>query len=796
MIIYKKYLEIISLSPSVSPFIALSKHAIQFVIFTTFIMACNVHANISVTSSNESKVVSISESELLKKAKLASEKDHVKGIKLAHDALTLSVKNNNQSKAAQAHRLLGRVYSLSKNVEQSLHHYLQASIIYEEINDNWNQVKSVVYYINVLLSDKRYQEADEKIHDLLPLALQYKAELPIALTLIAKGDSFYKQKQYPKAIDAYKNAIKYLSNDDKDTTKSLGKVYKNIAQSYKRIKNREKTAIFYKKSLDIYTSLNNKKLIARTLNTLAEAERYLGNLFTALDYSTRGLNIHAEIDDPSGRVKSLVGAGIIYRQIGRYEKSLKHVYEAHLYYKEIDDISNTAETSNQLGFIYTRLKQFDEAASFYQLTIDLPEKDIRQRTLASALKEMAVTHLNAGDYEQAMIMAKKSYRIFKREKEISKSSVTARVIGNIYRAQKYNDEAIKYYRDALSLAMEDNNIAYQIKAQDALAGVLRGQDPDQAIQVLEKALALSTQIKNKALMLSIYSSLRKTEHLRNNIAESLRYAEKEISLATVVQREKDDSNLIIAKANLYSHKIEMELESLREKVIHDQFELTKKNNEIELEKKSRTIAELELINNKYASFALGALLIICLLVVLLIYRLFVASKKRNRELDYLVARDPLTNCYNRRVLFEIINRDFEYLDTIEEYCIVMVDIDHFKNINDSYGHNVGDVVICGVVNILQNCLRENDILARYGGEEFCIILNNTQLNIAMDLVEAMRTKVEISQFDGIKVTCSFGVTSTTFNAKNAEDFINQADLALYQSKRNGRNKISVWDATI
>ena len=447
-----------------------------------------------------------------------------------------------------------------------------------------------------------------------------------------------------------------------------------------------------------------------------------------------------------------------------------------------------------MGLIYTRLKQFDEARSFYQLTIDLPEYKIQQQTLASALKEMAVINLDAGDYKIAMEMVSKAYEIFQKEKDKLKSSVSARVIGNIYRAEKNTEKAIMYYKKSLSLAIESGNQEYQIKAQGALAGML--DDPDQVINLLEKSLALSVKINNKVLMLSTYGGLRKAERLRNNIAESLRYAEKEIYLADIVQREKDDSELILAKANLHSHKIEMELKLLREKAEFDQLELAKKTNEIEIEKKTRTIAELELMNNKYASFALASLLIICLLSVFVIYRLFRASKKRNKELDYLVSRDPLTNCYNRRVLFEIMNRDFENIELAEPYCIVMIDIDYFKNVNDTHGHNIGDVVICGVVNILQSCIRHSDILARYGGEEFCVILHNTTPSAATDIAEIMRSKVENNRFDSINVTCSFGITSTTFNAKTSAEFINQADLALYQSKDNGRNQITIWDTTL
>nr|WP_310736030.1 MULTISPECIES: GGDEF domain-containing protein [unclassified Pseudoalteromonas] len=242
--------------------------------------------------------------------------------------------------------------------------------------------------------------------------------------------------------------------------------------------------------------------------------------------------------------------------------------------------------------------------------------------------------------------------------------------------------------------------------------------------------------------------------------------------------------------------MEIELETLREKEKRHQLELEKKNNQIEIAAQARVISELELSKNKYASIALAFLLAACLAIVLLVYRSFIASKKRNEELDYLAARDPLTNCYNRRILFEVMNRDFLDLPQIEEYCILMVDIDHFISVNDTYGHSIGDTVLCGVAELLQANIRKSDSVARFGGEEFCIILPNTTQEQAIRIAEAIRIKVEKATFEDIPVTCSFGVTSIKFKARTPSELIEQADLALYEAKSLGRNQVALWDASL
>ena len=776
-----------------------TKHIMSplFFIILTFVFApAYSQENYPQTLTVDTKVANIFERNILNKAKALRHNAPKKSTKLANKALILSKENNNHRISAQAHSFLGKLAQESKKIDQSLHHFLQASLLYKKMNDKQNQIMSTIDYAKLFFAEKRYLEGEKVIDELLPFAQQYGSQLRVAIILTIKGNGYYQRKQYNDAIMQYTHALKYLSDNDQTIQKQRGKTYTKIAESYKRVKERKLTASFYKKALDIFTVLQDRKYIARTLNTLAEAERYLENYVMALDYSIRGLEIHNQLDDPVGRAKALMGAGIIYRHLNSYEKSLKHIHEAHLYYQKVNDAGGIAISSNQIGLIYTRLKQFDQAKSFYQLTIDLPENKIRQKTLASALREMAVIYLNSADYDLAKAMAQKAYKIYKIKNDKSKASVTTRIIANIYRAEHNDTKAIAYYRESLSLANQIGSKLYKIKAQTALAGILIGKDTDKAIILLKKSLELSTQINTKSQKLYAYRLLLQAEKSRGNIAESLRYAEEEIALTLIIQNEREENELVLAKANLHSYKMEIELESLREKTKLDQLELVKKNNDIEIVGQARMISELELTKNRYASFALASLLIVCLIVVVFIYRRFIDSKKRNEELDYLAARDPLTNCYNRRILFDLMNRDFSDIELLGEYCIIMADIDHFKAVNDTHGHCAGDSVLRGVANIMQGCVRQNDIVARFGGEEFCIVLHRASQNQAMRIAETIRQKIEANRVDDINLTCSFGVASIQFNAQAPTELIDQADLALYKSKTNGRNQVTLWDQAL
>ena len=174
-------------------------------------------------------------------------------------------------------------------------------------------------------------------------------------------------------------------------------------------------------------------------------------------------------------------------------------------------------------------------------------------------------------------------------------------------------------------------------------------------------------------------------------------------------------------------------------------------------------------------------------------------EEQNAELRRLASRDSLTGCFNRRAFFELANDLFAVARRGQTHlCCLMVDIDHFKKFNDSYGHAVGDQVIQVVARSLSAALRQADTLARYGGEEFCIVLPGAGPQDALALAERMRADIEANARSAIRgtevtaITASFGVASLNVGARSIEVLIDQADQALYKSKQAGRNRVTLW----
>lgn len=171
--------------------------------------------------------------------------------------------------------------------------------------------------------------------------------------------------------------------------------------------------------------------------------------------------------------------------------------------------------------------------------------------------------------------------------------------------------------------------------------------------------------------------------------------------------------------------------------------------------------------------------------------------RQNRELQVLATRDALTGVLNRRSLFDGLKTLMaEAVSASEPLSVIMVDIDHFKSINDRFGHATGDKVIKLLANILTDAVRADDLVGRYGGEEFCVVLPGVDEAGAAGIAEQMRQVLQ--QGDSakfsvvVRITASFGVVTCTDEDLTPTALVDLADKALYHAKETGRNRVSRW----
>ena len=199
------------------------------------------------------------------------------------------------------------------------------------------------------------------------------------------------------------------------------------------------------------------------------------------------------------------------------------------------------------------------------------------------------------------------------------------------------------------------------------------------------------------------------------------------------------------------------------------------------------------------SFWLDSMMIMIapVLIFTLLFTELLLKQWRNRErlIQQTSQRDPLTNIANRRM----IDHTFAQLqNATHPYCLVIVDLDFFKQVNDRYGHNMGDQVLIEVAQLLQRTVRLNDIAGRLGGEEFLMILKNQTEENALAIAERCRSAIQnlnIQTAEGISIhlSASFGVASSTADLK-PQQVLNLADKALYVAKNSGRNQVQILRA--
>jgi diguanylate cyclase (GGDEF)-like protein len=169
----------------------------------------------------------------------------------------------------------------------------------------------------------------------------------------------------------------------------------------------------------------------------------------------------------------------------------------------------------------------------------------------------------------------------------------------------------------------------------------------------------------------------------------------------------------------------------------------------------------------------------------------------NVQLLDLASHDPLTGVFNAGAYYRACDQMIHVSQRANQlFAVLFIDLDHFKSINDTYGHAAGDDVLRTVASTIQQSIRRSDVVGRIGGEEFSVFLPSTDLVGAQQLAETLRAEIEKIQIeiDGVllKITASIGVAIKRFEQETMQAIQQNADQAMYEAKRGGRNRVSTF----
>ncbi len=287
----------------------------------------------------------------------------------------------------------------------------------------------------------------------------------------------------------------------------------------------------------------------------------------------------------------------------------------------------------------------------------------------------------------------------------------------------------------------------------------------------------ATELFEYALNSKVYLSPSSTEETLLLLANSYYQIQDFIKAANTYNK----WSLLINKINAKRNKLAMN-------VLLAEYNLEREVNKKELAEGKLVIANEMLLTNQKMKALKYFITFFSMFITVLMAFFFYKKHKKNKELNEFAHIDALTQINNRRSIMSHLEKRISSVKSNADLCIAMLDIDHFKLINDNHGHDIGDEVLCEFSAFILQFLRKSDVLGRFGGEEFLIIFDNTKINQAKIILERLRIELSSSKLSKVgQVTFSAGLSQ--YNNQDIKTFIIETDVKLYAAKNSGRNQI-------
>ncbi len=484
-------------------------------------------------------------------------------------------------------------------------------------------------------------------------------------------------------------------------------------------------------------------------------------------------------------IQSYAAVGLIQNSLVNYQEALKNLQTAYQLATNLDHKTHIhqAEIAGYIAIVYEYRNEDKLSLPFFEEAVAYHRKNNHLWHLGEELYGLGRANKNLGNFSQS-------------RSQISESASIAEKIG------------------------DTQGVAYALKE---LAGLeLKLNNLELAEQHTLKAKQLFENSANNFMLFDVNHTLARIYAISDRLEEatkSLDEAQRFVDPTTMpfhalsIKQLKAD---ILAKRGNYRQAYELTLTVFKErqKLLRDQsyeqlnqlraqFEIEDTKQRNKLLEKENEIQKFKLLSesrkNSQLIFIIGIVFLITLFISVIYYRQLV-HKKRLQE---LADTDSLTGLLNRRKTLEQLDYQTNLAGRYNlQISIALIDLDHFKDFNDSFGHQCGDLVLKYFANFCRESLRSTDIIGRFGGEEFLVILPHTNQSDAQKIIDKLRyeTKNLKSVFsekeyskDMRDISFSAGICSYSLNT-TVEEMIHNADISLYRAKNNGRNRVEVFSS--
>lgn len=447
--------------------------------------------------------------------------------------------------------------------------------------------------------------------------------------------------------------------------------------------------------------------------------------------------------------------GVIFGRLGDHSTSIQHLLAAYRIFEDLGEIVQQAITLNNLGFTHVLINQHDKALYYLLKGLKLARKAGDSYALAITLDSLCHAYRGLKDYDHALAYGLESVQVCRELGVKRAESEYSLSVGVVYMDRGDIPNALSYFERCLKLAQKFGYRREEADALRRLAGIYFQQSQKQlAFSYLHQALDIAEEIEARHEIFKSHADLAQAYKAAGDFEKALAHYERFHKIKEEVFNDQADMRF---KSLETAHRLE---QAQKEAEIYEL-----KNLALQTEIEERKVAQA--------------------------------------RAEHVATIDSLTGLYNRRHFFHLAENAFtQALYDTSPLCVIMFDIDHFKDVNDAYGHLVGDNVLVATANIIRSGLRTRDILGRFGGEEFSIILPDTTLEQGHFIAERIRHTIEVTSIDTekgtISITISGGIgkifVDDSFSTLTLNVLIDRADQALYQAKQVGRNRTVVYQA--
>jgi diguanylate cyclase (GGDEF)-like protein len=528
---------------------------------------------------------------------------------------------------------------------------------------------------------------------------------------------------------------------------------------------------------------------ARALSNLGTLAQRQGEPLKAVDLFTRALALQREAGNDAQVANSLNNLGFVYStDLADYGKSLSYHLDALAVRERMNDKPAIALSLNNIGIVYGRLHDYVNALSYFDRALAMRREQGAKPRIASTLNNIGDIYLEMREYAKALAAQQQALALRVESNDKSAVALSHRNIGLIYIAQHRLDEAAQEVALARTMADEtgDKGLIAQVRLAQASYERSRGA-PANAVAHARAALGIAQGMGSRELVRQANDELAASQEAQGELAEALQSFKRSKAVT--------DS---IFSADAARRIASLERRFADERRLHEVDSLRRIQAELQTQAARRA----------YQRDGIAALTVLIVVIAFFLYRRRV---ERAVLAESLSVTDALTGLRNRRYLQQTI--DVDVAASIRRWraavvrgmpvddadlIFLMLDIDHFKLVNDAHGHAVGDQVLVQLGAVLRTTCRDSDVVIRWGGEEFLILARFTDRHQGEITAERLRQAVErhvTTLPDGttIRITCSIGYAGFPVNLASPdsvswEEVIAMADRAAYEAKRRGRNQ--------